>query len=413
MRLQYQQIIKKLKNKFCVAEGGRFYIPSILVVASLTVFSVNYLFFSQSEESIAINKFLNLNSIEYSKESLNSNFIEKTKEFPKIRHLKTPEPVKGIYISSWVAGIRDWRNELIKFVDSTELNTVIIDVKDYTGRIAFKTDDSELTAIGSPENRIPDIKEFIEELHNHNIYAIARISVFQDAYLAKIMPVLAIKNKQGGFWKDRKGIAWLDPASKEVWDYTVRVAKEAEKAGFDELNFDYIRFPSDGNLANAKYEHWDETTAKSEVIKDFFFYLNENLRDLKIPLSADLFGLTTVKNDDMNIGQILENAVPYFDYISPMVYPSHYPDGFNGYKNPANHPYEIILGGLTRAKERLIAATSSPLKLRPWLQDFDLGAVYDAQMIQKEKQAVYDAGLTSWLIWDPTNKYTRGAYEKE
>ena len=348
-------------------------------------------------------------SFEYSKESV--GLLTSQKEERKVKHLKTPEAVKGIYITSWVAGIPEWRGELIKFIDATELNAVVIDVKDYTGRIAFKTEDAELTALGSPENRISDIKEFIEELHRHNIYAIARISVFQDVYLSGLMPNLAIKNKQGGLWKDRKGLTWLDPASQEVWDYTIKVAKSAEKAGFDELNFDYVRFPSDGNMANIKYEHWDGEISQAEVLKSFFSYLRERLNELEVPLSADLFGLTTIRTDDMNIGQILENTIPYFDYISPMVYPSHYPQGFNGYKNPASHPYEVILDSLTSARNRLLNATSSPLKLRPWLQDFDLGADYNAKMIRMEKQAVYDAGLNSWLMWDATNKYTREAYD--
>lgn len=349
-------------------------------------------------------------SFEYSKGAVEQIIAPQYQ--PKIKHLKTPDQVRGIYMSSWVAGTPYWREELMKFIDSSELNSVIIDVKDYSGRISFKTDNSDLNNIGSPENRISDIKEFIDELHDKKIYAIARISVFQDGYLAKTEPKLAVKNKNGGIWKDNKGVAWLDPANPEVWDYIIKIGREAEKVGFDELNFDYIRFPSDGKLENARYDFWDEKTPKAEVIKSFFAYLYDNLKDLPIPLSADLFGLTTIRTDDMNIGQILENAIPYFDYISPMVYPSHYPSGFDGYKNPASRPYEVIIASLNRAVERLNAASSSPLKLRPWLQDFDLGADYNAEMIKKEKQAVYDAGLDSWLMWDPRNKYTRDAYEK-
>ena len=143
----------------------------------------------------------------------------------------------------------------------------------------------------------------------------------------------------------------------------------------------------------------------------FFAYLEKELRPLKIPLSADMFGFVTTHTDDLNIGQILEYAEPYFDYISPMVYPSHYPKGYKNYSNPAAHPYEIIYQAMVSSTERMLAATSSPSKLRPWLQDFDLGATYTAEMIRKEKQAVYDVGLDSWLLWDPANKYTRGALD--
>lgn len=335
----------------------------------------------------------------------------KTEEPPQaIQHIKTPEIVRGIYMTSWVAGTPKWRTELIDFVKSTELNSVIVDVKDYTGRISFEVENPVLKKIGAAEKRIPDIKELIEKLHGENIYAIARISVFQDPYLASQRPDLAVKKKDGGVWKDHKGIKWVDPANKEVWQYAVQVAREAEKVGFDELNFDYVRFPSDGNMKDIDFDHWDDKTPMAEIIRQFFAYLSKNLKDSGVPLSVDLFGMTTVNTDDLNIGQILENAIPYFDYISPMVYPSHYPSGFLGYKNPAAHPYEIIKDGMSKASERLIVASSTPLKLRPWLQDFDLGANYDKAMILKEKQAVYDAGLNSWLMWDPANKYTKAAF---
>ncbi len=326
-------------------------------------------------------------------------------------HLKTPEPVRAIYMTSWVAGTTNWRSELVKLIEDTELNAVVVDVKDYTGRISFEVTDQTLKDIGSSEKRIPDIREFINELHGKNIYAIARISVFQDAFLVKKRLDLAVKKKDGGIWRDYKGIAWLNPASREVWDYTIKIAKEAEAVGFDELNFDYIRYPSDGNMKDIVLPLADGATNKAESMRFFFAYLQKELKPLKIPLSADLFGLTTWNYDDLNIGQIMEYVEPYFNYICPMVYPSHYPKTFQGYANPANHPYEIIFSAMTKASERLLKATSTPSKLRPWLQDFDLGADYTAEMIRKEKQAVYDAGLTSWMLWNAANKYTRGALD--
>ena len=326
-------------------------------------------------------------------------------------HIPTPEPVRGIYMTSWVAGTKDWREKLVKMIDETELNSLVIDVKDYSGRISFEVSDPELKEIGAVENRIPDIAEFIENLHRRNIYVIARISVFQDPYFVKKRQDLAIKRKDGSIWKDYKGLSWLNPASVEVWDYTIKIAKEAESVGFDELNFDYIRYPSDGNMKDIILPLSDGAANKAESIRMFFAYLEKELRPLKIPLSADLFGLTTWNYDDLNIGQILEYAAPYFDYICPMVYPSHYPSGFQNYANPAKYPYEIIYSAMTKASARLLAATSTPSKLRPWLQDFDLGADYTAEMIRKEKQAVYDAGLDSWLLWDAGNKYTRGALD--
>jgi len=213
-------------------------------------------------------------------------------------------------------------------------------------------------------------------------------------------------------WKDGKGISWLDPGATEVWDYLVEIGREAHRIGFDELNFDYIRFPSDGNMNDIAYPY-SKDRPKPLVIKDFNAYIREKLGSTGAVLSADLFGMTTTNKDDLNIGQVLENAFPYFDYIAPMVYPSHYPAGFNGYKNPAQKPYEIIKYSMDKAVARAITATTSPLKLRPWLQDFSLGAVYTPEMVRAQIQATYDAGLTSWLLWNASNRYTVGALEKE
>jgi hypothetical protein len=330
-------------------------------------------------------------------------------QVPTPVHLKTPDSVKAIYMTSWVSGTKDWRASLVQMIEETELNAVVIDVKDYTGKIFFKTDDPVIYKINPVEVRAHDLKDFITHLHRKNIYTIARISVFQDPHLAKVRPDLAVKRTDGAVWKDRKGLSWVDPASPEVWDYTVRIAKETEKMGFDELNFDYIRFPSDGNMSIIKYTFYDGKISRAEALKNFFAYLKKELSSANVPLSADLFGMTTWNTDDLNIGQVLENAAPYFDYIAPMVYPSHYPATFQGFKNPAEHPYEIVNTAMIRASERLTAASSTPLKLRPWLQDFDMGAEYDAPMVKKQMQAVYDAGLTSWMLWDPSNKYTRAA----
>lgn len=346
--------------------------------------------------------------IEYSVSSLNPT---NPPQPPKPVHLSTPKPVKGIYMTSWVAGTKTWRESLVKMIDETELNAVVIDIKDYSGRIAFEVSDPTLKETGSVENRIPDIRELINYLHGKNIYAIARISVFQDAYLVKKRPDLAVKTKSGTVWKDYKGISWLNPASQEVWDYTIKISKEAEAVGFDELNYDYIRYPSDGDMKNIILPYAEGAQTKAESIKIFFTYLSEKLADLKIPLSVDLFGFVTTHTDDLNIGQILEDAVPYFSYICPMVYPSHYPKTYMGFSNPADHPYEIISLAMASSTQRLLAASSTPSKMRPWLQDFDLGADYTAEMIRKEKQAVYDNGLDSWLLWDPANKYTREALD--
>ncbi len=318
---------------------------------------------------------------------------------------------KGIYLTSWTAGGKRV-DELLELIKRTELNTAVIDIKNYTGRIPFDTDSKLINEIGSEQIYIKDIKELINKFHKEGIYVIARIVVFEDNYLPRERPDLALKTRNNNLWQDNRGLTWLDPAAQDVWDYNVALAREAVKAGFDEINLDYIRFPSDGNISNIVYPFWDGQTPKKEIMRQFFEYFSQRIKPLNIFISADLFGLTLTVNTDMNIGQWLEYAAPYFDYICPMVYPSHYPPTFEGFANPADYPYEIIYKALTIGKERL-ASTSASAKLRPWLQDFDLGANYDARMINLQKQAVYDAGAFGWLLWNPRNIYTEEALIKE
>jgi len=322
-----------------------------------------------------------------------------------------PTYSKGIYITFQTAGSKRM-NDLIELIKNTELNSVVIDIKDYSGRIPFNTESDLIKKVGSEKIYINDIKGLVDRLHKENIYVIARMAVFEDNFLPEKRPDLALKTRSGNLWRDFKGLTWFDPASKEVWDYNIAIAKEAIKVGFDEINLDYIRFPSDGATALIVYPVWDYKTPKAEVIRNFFEYFSQRIKPLGVYISADLFGLTLTSPNDLNIGQWLENAAPYFDYICPMVYPSHYPTGFEGFENPAVHPYEVIYWGLTIGNERL-ASISSEAKLRPWLQDFDMGAVYDARMVNLEKKAVYDANAYGWLLWNPRNIYTEGALIKE
>jgi hypothetical protein len=330
----------------------------------------------------------------------------------QVTHIETPEPVKALYMTSWVAGTNSLRKHVLNLVRTTEANSLVIDIKDDTGKVSFSLDGFDVAEYGSAENRIPNIREFIGALHDEGIYVIGRLSVFQDPYLTEVRPDLAVKRADNGeTWKDRKGLAFLRQDSQEVWDYVVDLAKASYEVGFDEINFDYVRFPSDGNIQNIDYA-LEEGETRADVIESFFAYLAEQLEDTGMVRSADLFGMVTTNTDDLGIGQILERALPHFDYIAPMVYPSHYPNGFAGYGNPNDHPYEIIHYAMTRAVARAEAIGESPLKLRPWLQDFDYGGNYGVDEVRAQIQATYDAGLTSWMMWDPANKYTPSAYEK-
>ncbi|TAL49416.1 hypothetical protein EPN83_00700 [Patescibacteria group bacterium] len=332
-----------------------------------------------------------------------------------VTHLATPESVRGVYMTSWVAGTPSLRNHIVLLLDETELNTVVIDIKDDTGRISFEVEDPELRKVGSSDGRIKDLREFIGSLHDKGVYVIGRIAAFQDPHMVKLHPEFAVKRlSDGGIWRDRKGLSWIDPGAKKQWEYLAALAKESYNAGFDEIQFDYIRFPSDGNMVDITYPY-SNGQVKNDVIKSFFVYISGQLKPLTILLSVDLFGMTTTNPDDLNIGQVLESAFPYFDYLSPMVYPSHYPSGFKGFADVNAVPYQIVKISLDSALMRLktyndtVASTS--IQIRPWLQDNDYPVPYTPEMVRAQIQATYDAGLTSWMLWDAGNLYTRAALQ--
>lgn len=353
-----------------------------------------------------------------------------------VTHMQTPEAVKAIYMTACAASSSIFREKLVHLADTTEVNSIIIDIKDYSGTIAFSAVDPLLKSNNGGGCRMTDLKKFLARLHEKNIYTIARITVFQDPYYAKLHPELAVlKKSDGTVWKDFKGLSFIDVSAKPYWDYIVALGKEAYAMGFDELNFDYIRFPSDGPMKDVDYS-WGHGMSKAEALEHFFVYLHDSLSPTGAKLSADLFGMTATNNDDLNIGQVLERALPYFDYISPMVYPSHYPPNFNGWKNPNEYVYEVVHYSMSRAAERAVATTTPVLhlgaerigtstpaiytkeaysknKLRPWLQDFSYGGVYGATEVRAQIQATYDSGLNSWFLWDPKNIYTKEALKTE
>lgn len=330
--------------------------------------------------------------------------------------------IKGLYLTAYGAVTPSIFNHALKLLDNTELNGVVIDIKDYSGELSYTSTVPLVKEIGADKNpKIKDIKKIIDQLHQKDIYVIARQTMFQDPIISKNKPAWAVQNKlTKSRWVDRKGLGWADPSVKEVWDYNIAIAKEAVAFGFDEINLDYVRFPTDGNMKAMAFHNYHDDKPKHETLKEFIKYFSEAMKDEPAYISVDLFGLVTVKvkeNDDLGIGQLLTDFVPYVDYISPMVYPSHYASNFNGYKNPAEYPYEIVKYSMDKAKmafDPLYLKDEKPrAKFRPWLQDFDMGAVYNSTMVKKEIRASAAAETFGWLLWDPRNMYTEGALAQD
>lgn len=367
---------------------------------------------------------------------------EEQKETPKAgKFLPTPTPLKGIYMSQCVVGSPDFRESLVKLIEDTDLNAVVIDIKDFSGTIGFPTSDPRFEEASMVTCGARDMKEFVASLHEKGIYVIGRITVFQDPHYSSAHPEQSVQSKSTGRpWEDHKGLNFVDVSSEPFWDYIIALSNESIAMGFDELNYDYIRYPSDGPMSDASYKNPN----KPEALERFFKYLHEHMEPTGVAMSADLFGMTASNTDDLGIGQQLERALPYFDYIMPMVYPSHYPDGYNGYGDPNDYPYEIIKYAMDKAVARTIATETvvrtldgEPImktetipgsdgvatttreiasgtytkpafdkeKIRPWLQDFDYGKDYLPRDILAQTQGTYDAGLSSWIFWDPANRY--------
>ena len=340
------------------------------------------------------------------------------------RPASTTEVFKGIYLSFWSASVSSRVENAIQLAQQGLINTVVIDVKDAQGRVGFDSRVPQVIEYRARERIIRDLAALVRKLHAGGLHVAARMVMFNDPVLAQARPELAVHSKallsERGpqpsaetFWYDERSLQWVDPGARDVWDYNVAIAKDVLSRGVDEVNFDYVRFPSGGSLSDMHLPVTAEDRPKRDVIRGFFAYLREQLPEAR--LSADLFGLVTVSQDDLGIGQVMEDALPYFDAVCPMVYPSHYAHGFRGFENPAEHPYEVVNYSLRLASERLrsqFGAATRKASLIPWLQDFSIGAEYDADMVRAQIQAVVDAmgeDYRGFLLWSPKNQYSTDA----
>ncbi|OGH59780.1 MAG: hypothetical protein A2725_02060 [Candidatus Magasanikbacteria bacterium RIFCSPHIGHO2_01_FULL_33_34] len=340
--------------------------------------------------------------------SQNPSRKERIKIFEKKVARLQRETIKGIYLTAYSAGSNKKMTEIINLINNTELNAVIIDIKDYSGKVLYNSNVELVNELELEDYRINKIEELITALHKYDIYVIARQTVFQDPILARKKSDWALKNKNGGVWYDYKGLSWVDPSIKEVWDYNIEIAKEAISLGFDEINFDYVRFPSDGNMSALQYNNGE--LKKYEVMGQFYEYLNDKLKKYPAKISLDLFGFVMEKTgeDDMNIGQRLEDALDEVDAISPMMYPSHYPSGHLGLANPAEYPGLVIKNGMEKGAHFFYEKKAV---LRPWLQAFNIGAVYDANKIREQIDIVEQYTNGGWMLWNAANRYSTDGLE--
>ena len=322
-----------------------------------------------------------------------------------------PFQAKAIYVPFHYLGSRDTMLRYLDFIQATgELNAIVVDVKGDFGQIGWKTQVITATTVGADtwhKDTWMPLDELVAEAHRRNIYAVARMVVFKDDPLAHGLPELAAAREDGSIWLDGEDLGWANPFRPEVWDYNIALAREVAAFGFDELNFDYIRFPSDGDVGAIVYEEENTLETRTAAIREFMRRLTDALRPTGAFVSADVFGLTIwVKPEsDMHIGQRVMDLAPFVDYLAPMVYPSTFIPGNLGYSNPSAEPYGVVYRSQLQAVERVPAY----VKVRPWLQ----GYWYSLDEMRELKRAAIDAQSTGWSWWNAGGKYDSELFGEE
>lgn len=338
---------------------------------------------------------------------------DEEKENDNAEQIPRPEPVKvkGIYVSGPVAGI-DKMDELINLVDSTELNAMVIDVKNDEGKVTYKMQSDQVQELETSIRYIPDIDALVEKCKEKNIYLIARIVAFRDPCLAEKKPEWAVHTRDGKVFRDQNDMAWINPYEREVWDYLAEIALQAAADGFDEVQFDYIRFSTDLGEEEVDYGPQAAETDKVEIITQFTKYLYEKLASQGVYVAADVFGtVIDNKTDQKIVGQEYAAMAEHLDYICPMVYPSHYHSGAYGLDVPDADPYATVYAAASSsARELEVVPEEKRAHVRLWLQSFTAGWIqghisYGPQQIREQIQGVYDAGYEEWILWNATVNY--------
>lgn len=319
---------------------------------------------------------------------------------------------KGLYLTVYGIGAPFLRDPALEVIEKSGLNALVIDLKGDRGLIPYPSKLPLAAKIGAQKLRtIPDLKDLATSLKAKGIYLIARIVVFKDDLLAAAHPEWAVRIAGGGVWKDREGLAWLDPSRKEAWDFSLSVAEEAAAAGFDEIQFDYIRFPDTGGLA---FANASDENARVAAITGYLREARKRLMPYNVFTAMDSFGYVCWNQNDTGIGQRVEDLATAVDIISPMLYPSGFQFGIPGYRNPIEHPYEIVRLSLEECNRR---TANTAVRFRPWLQAFTDyafgGRSFGADEISKQTKASRDAGTDGWLLWNPRNVYSTNDIKPE
>jgi len=321
-----------------------------------------------------------------------------------------PAPVRAVYVNAWAFGTSRF-GRLLDLVEGTEVNSLVIDVKDDTGYLTFRSEVPTAIAIGANSQlRARDTRARIEAMRARGLHPIARIVVAKDPLLAARKPQWAIQDRNGGLWHDRAGRAWVDAYQDSVWIYAAQLAAEAVHMGFAEIQYDYVRFPDEppSRRATAMFSGRKEGETLRDGVADGLKILRERTRTLGVPFTIDVFGLTTSATSDMGIGQVWEDLASLSDAVLPMVYPSHYYKGEYGVARPNAEPYAMVHRAMRDAKRRSEGLGASA-EIRPYLQAFTLGAPhYTPEMVRAQIRAAADLGIHGWVLWNPRSVYERG-----
>jgi hypothetical protein len=347
-----------------------------------------------------------------------SSTASKIDSLPPVAHVPTPDTLRGLYVNRWAA-LGSKLPRLIEVARTTEINALVIDVKDDRGFVLYRSNVPLAREIGADTAdghwmSRTKIRAALDTMAALGIYPIARIVVAKDPLLAQKKLDLAIKRKSDlQPWLDKNGNPWLDPHQRAVWQYAADLASEAYEVGFSEVQFDYVRFPDEKRLITETVYPLANGRTRAQVIRDQLGFVRAALKPHAMRVTADVFGLTATDTTDMGIGQRWEMFVDQVDVVLPMIYPSHFARGTYKLRNPNAHPYETIDHALKDAIARSDSVHNAALII-PWYQDFTLGPPhYEAAQIRAQKKAGYDNGFQSWILWNPKSNYTLAALEPQ